>query len=219
MKKLATLCIIGLFTVLPVINYSGGAKGELPDTIIFNEETYVLQQSSFVISSELQYSGHAVKGYRILIPQSFEILPDTIYLEVNCATARKYLLKDNIIGLPQPALNYTISDCLRQPENTKKIEKIQVCAKKGEIIVYHLLTYVCCAEIELKTTVHDNVITIEEINNGDICKCICDYMVSADITNLESGRYTLIIKGVLQPKTQDPYTNYDTIWEGEVTIP
>jgi hypothetical protein len=58
------------------------------------------------------------------------------------------------------------------------------------------LTYVCCAELVLTTTQEGSTIRLLEKNTGEICRCVCDYEVEADITGLSPGVYQVEVWGV-----------------------
>jgi hypothetical protein len=58
------------------------------------------------------------------------------------------------------------------------------------------LSYVCCAELEIAAGRSGDVIKLIETNVGEVCRCVCGYPVTARLTNLPTGTYTVEVWGV-----------------------
>jgi hypothetical protein len=58
------------------------------------------------------------------------------------------------------------------------------------------LTYVCCAELELTLEREGSTIRIVERNVGEICRCMCEYLVEGEVTGLDPGTYEVQVWGV-----------------------
>jgi len=76
---------------------------------------------------------------------------------------------------------------------------IEVEVIDGIIYVKHDLNYVCCAKLQLSYEFLKSkppIIKITEINNGDVCRCMCTYEIEATIGPLPKGKYVLQLWGV-----------------------
>lgn len=93
---------------------------------------------------------------------------------------------------PQPSFNYTVGQC--GASNYQHEFNIEV--RNHDLIVHHILPYVCCADITVRVDQSDHEINFFEVNTGDVCRCICVYNVSATVSNLDPGTYTVRIFGV-----------------------
>lgn len=60
------------------------------------------------------------------------------------------------------------------------------------------VSYVCCANLTLTSEIKNDTLYITEVNEGEICKCICGYRVRIELT----GNYPrhVVLRGVLYPK-------------------
>jgi hypothetical protein len=98
----------------------------------------------------------------------------------------------------RPTLTYSVGGCSEQSETTRAAAdgEVQIVGEGDTIHVAHKLTYVCCAELVLTTEQEDNTIRLLEKNTGEICRCMCDYEVEADITGLSAGVYQVEVWGV-----------------------
>ncbi|HUS70077.1 MAG TPA: hypothetical protein VM075_04780 [Anaerolineae bacterium] len=98
----------------------------------------------------------------------------------------------------KPTLEYTVGGCSEESENTRAATggEVDIIGQGDTIHVSQKLTYVCCAELELTTEQEDSTIKLLEKNIGEICRCLCDYEVEADITGLSPGVYQVEVWGV-----------------------
>jgi hypothetical protein len=98
----------------------------------------------------------------------------------------------------RPTLTYSVGGCSEQSETTRAAAdgEVQIVGEGDTIHVAHKLTYVCCAELVLTTEQEDSTIRLLEKNTGEICRCLCDYEVEADITGLSPGVYQVEVWGV-----------------------
>jgi hypothetical protein len=99
-----------------------------------------------------------------------------------------------------PKLSYSISGCdVQRPTKsveTKAYGNIAITSFDDFISIKHDLSYVCCADIKVEWDIKGDVINVREVNEGDVCRCICEYKVNAKIGPLDSGRYTVKVYGV-----------------------
>jgi len=105
----------------------------------------------------------------------------------------------------RPTLTYSVGGCSEQSETTRAATdgEVQIVGEGDTIHVVHKLSYVCCAELELTTKQEGSTIRLLEKNTGEICRCMCDYEVEADITGLSPGVYQVEVWGV---EYEDVYT-------------
>jgi len=105
----------------------------------------------------------------------------------------------------RPTLSYSVGGCSEQSETTRAATdgEVQIVGEGDTIHVVHKLSYVCCAELELTTKQEGSTIRLLEKNTGEICRCMCDYEVEADITGLSPGVYQVEVWGV---EYEDVYT-------------
>jgi hypothetical protein len=98
----------------------------------------------------------------------------------------------------RPALEYTVGGCAEELETSRTGTTGEVeFTADGEVIrLDQTLTYVCCAELELTVEQEGNTIRIMERNVGEICRCMCDYHVEAEVSGLEPGVYDVEVWGV-----------------------
>lgn len=97
-----------------------------------------------------------------------------------------------------PELIYTVGGCAEATTAARAATDADVLIEgEGSTIhVEHRLTYVCCAELVLTVEQEGNRIRIVESNAGEICRCLCDYDVEADVSGLEPGIYDVQLWGV-----------------------
>lgn len=97
-----------------------------------------------------------------------------------------------------PQLTYTVSACQEHVavEDLPSWARVEVIATEGAIRVQQNLSYVCCATVQLELEQADNVLKIVETNVGEMCRCMCGYVVDARIEGLRPGRYTVQVWGV-----------------------
>lgn len=123
----------------------------------------------------------------------------------------------------QDLLSYKVSGCGEKQEEkeytkTRVAEKVDYKVEGGKIFLTHHLNYVCCAKVKLslesiEKKVGYTLIKLLEKNEGEMCRCICDYEVKAEIGPLESGEYVVQIKGV-EFENQPA----EVLWEKDITI-
>ncbi|MCL6430061.1 MAG: hypothetical protein K6V36_04260 [Anaerolineae bacterium] len=108
-----------------------------------------------------------------------------------------------IAGGPGPAetvpqLTYTVSACQEHVavEELPSWARVEVTATEGAIRIQQNLSYVCCATVQLELEQSGNVLKIVETNVGEMCRCMCGYVVDARIEGLRPGRYTVQVWGV-----------------------
>ena len=96
------------------------------------------------------------------------------------------------------SLTYSVGGCSEESRSTGTATEgeVQITGKGDTIHVSHGLTYVCCAELVLIVQQQGNRIRLLESNVGEICRCLCDYDVEADVSGLEPGVYDVQLWGV-----------------------
>ncbi|MBD2580467.1 hypothetical protein [Oscillatoria sp. FACHB-1406] len=112
-----------------------------------------------------------------------------------------------------PALRYAVSGCQSEQEQSQSLakgsypaKKISVAVDRDNIKFAHALSYVCCADLRLERRVENSEIAITEVNEGDYCRCMCDYSIEATLGPLASGTYDLKVFGV---RYQPPSGGYE----------
>ena len=89
-------------------------------------------------------------------------------------------------------ITYNVSGC----QNTRMEVPSTIYFKNDTLIIRHSVNYVCCAKIVPEVEIKDNIINITEINKGDVCKCMCNYIVQINISGLEKKEYEINVYGV-----------------------
>ncbi len=108
-------------------------------------------------------------------------------------------LTDSTLSSPEAGLDYTIGACEKGSEtrgNASSYGRFNFTAHNRSVVVSQNLSYVCCAVLKLDWSIDGNQITVTETNEGDMCRCICNYRVNATIGPLSSGKYTITVYGV-----------------------
>lgn len=126
-------------------------------------------------------------------------------------------------GSAQPELTYSVGGCADQEEReylkTKdREENVEVEIVDGFVTLTHQLNYVCCAEIKvdldsIESKPDYTLIKLSEKNEGEMCKCVCDYKIDTQVGPLEKGDYLIQIWGI---EFEDQVA--ELLWEKEVSI-
>jgi hypothetical protein len=116
-----------------------------------------------------------------------------------------------------PSLTYAVGGCAEEADATRASGKGEVhIVGEGHIIhVEQKLVYVCCAELELALDREGNTIVLVERNVGEICRCLCEYDVSADVIGLDPGTYDVQVWGVEYQDMSTP----ELLAQATVTLP
>lgn len=115
----------------------------------------------------------------------------------------------------KPQIKYSVSSACC-PTSYEDIETDQVLleVREGYIYLKHTMLYPCCAEFNValdEALLKDGIIAIKEKNVGEICRCICQYVIDVQVDPLPEGRYKVQIWGV-EFHDQKPFLR----WAGEV---
>jgi len=102
------------------------------------------------------------------------------------------------------SFNYNIFGCGEKEEKVyrayENFNKIDFKILNNSLILLHNLSYYCCANIQLYLYTFDDknykIIKIKEKNEGDVCRCICNYTINMNVSNLEKGLYKVEILGI-----------------------
>jgi len=99
-----------------------------------------------------------------------------------------------------PQITYTVSSCLHDQYLN---ESISIYSKERKVFIEQIVNYVCCANITLETKIDYETdiptIKIFERNKGEICRCICTYNITAEISNLTKNIYNVEVYGIEYP--------------------
>ncbi len=80
---------------------------------------------------------------------------------------------------------------------------VDVVAEGGVITFQQRLSYVCCAELALFAGREGANIRIIETNTGEVCRCMCGYLIAGEVLGLEPGTYTVSVWGVQHREAHD----------------
>jgi len=97
-----------------------------------------------------------------------------------------------------PDLSFDVGPCDETiaPGALQDWAGVEIAARGSVIHVDQRLPYVCCAELALSAGRDGDVIRVIETNVGDICRCMCGYAVTIELTGLPPGTYTIEIWGI-----------------------
>lgn len=97
-------------------------------------------------------------------------------------------------------LTYNIGGCditnQVRGEYVKSYRQPNIEIQEDTILMTHFLKYVCCANMTIELEQNNNLIKLTEINEGEMCRCICEYNINATIGPLKKGDYTIHVYGV-----------------------
>lgn len=123
-----------------------------------------------------------------------QIISSTLFLALGLLLI--YLSNSSVIktnsSVNNPAISYYVSGC----QNTKTYVPTTVHFENNTLIIKHSVSYVCCAKIVPKVKITNDIINITEINEGDVCKCMCNYIIQINISGLEKKPYEINVFGV-----------------------
>lgn len=81
------------------------------------------------------------------------------------------------------------------------VSNIAISTEGRTLVFGHDLTYTCCAAFVLDRSLDreggQSIITVVERNEGEHCRCLCDYQITGTIGPLPPGSYTLRVYGEL----------------------
>ncbi|MEM0089726.1 MAG: hypothetical protein QXF84_00055 [Nitrososphaerota archaeon] len=121
------------------------------------------------------------------------------------------------ITVTKPQIKYSVSSVCC-PTSYEDVEADQVSLEVSENHIYlkHVVLYPCCAKFNVvlnEELLREGVIVIKEKNVGEMCRCICQYIIDIQIGPLSEGKYLVQIWGV-EFYDQEPTLR----WAGEVFI-
>jgi hypothetical protein len=115
-----------------------------------------------------------------LIPGPWQKIPvATLSLAVTGCQNKTYTEE---VGLTKAGVDY--------------VDKLDIGSVKGNIIVNQGIKYYCCAEIRMRWTREKNVISVNEYNAGEVCKCVCYYSVQGALGPFDGGNYKVVFNGL-----------------------
>jgi hypothetical protein len=110
-------------------------------------------------------------------------------------------------------LNYAVSTC-NEKIKMDNTNLVTITSNGSQMLVEQDAGYVCCAKIGMELKQAGNLLKIIETNTGDMCKCICGYHASAQISGLAPGSYHVQVWGIQFKDVQD----LKVLGEGDVAI-
>ena len=76
---------------------------------------------------------------------------------------------------------------------------VEIQARNGVIHVQQRIAYVCCADIRVSLEQEGSTLRVIERNEGEVCRCMCGYQATMEISGLPAGRYQVQVWGVEYP--------------------
>jgi len=145
----------------------------------------------------------------------------TMFLLAILVIACKPSLVPTPSGQQGVKLDYSVSGCDTKDGGIARgppAQLVDVDIAGNNVKLVHHLSYVCCAKVKvylegIETTPDETRIMLAEKNEGEMCRCMCDYDVDINIGPLAKGKYTVQIFGVVYKDMP-----VEKIWEKEITI-
>ncbi len=106
----------------------------------------------------------------------------TLLLALSCGSATTF--------------SYTVGPCQESAWSPDLKERVEIVARDSQIRIEQDVGYVCCARIALDLERQGNLLKVIETNEGEVCRCMCAYHVSARIGGLPPGRYRVQVWGI-----------------------
>jgi len=133
-----------------------------------------------------------------------------------CAGLCGVLMGCSGFGTTRPALEYAVGGCTDESDTSRGgvTSEVEITSNADAIHLEQRLTYVCCAELELTLEREGNAIRIMETNVGEICRCMCEYYIAAEVSGLGPGEYDVEVWGVEYEDLHRP----ELLGEGRVTL-
>jgi len=98
---------------------------------------------------------------------------------------------------PGLTLQYQIGGCQGEDTSRSRADnRVEITVQDGAVHLSQDVSYVCCASITLKVEREDNLIKVVETNEGEICRCMCGYQITAKVGGLPSGTYRVQVWGI-----------------------
>jgi hypothetical protein len=123
---------------------------------------------------------------------------------VPTTTVESPQLAFSVGGCDEDLTDKQIREQTAQPKESYSAKNIAIEVQGNNLVFSHALSYVCCAELRLESQLENNAIAITEINDGDYCRCTCDYSISASFGPLAPGTYDLKVYGIEYGSQEDP---------------
>jgi hypothetical protein len=123
-----------------------------------------------------------------------------------------------ITSLEEPvSLSFSAGECDQSitPDSNPEWATVTISVEGSDVLVEQNLSYVCCAELVISAGRNGDVIKLVETNAGEVCRCMCGYPVTARLTDLPAGDYTVEVWGV---QYLDAHS-LELLGSSEVTIP
>jgi|YelNatPaOPRAMG01_1025707.scaffolds.fasta_scaffold285200_1 hypothetical protein len=95
-----------------------------------------------------------------------------------------------------PTLSYTVGPCQESAWSPSMQNRVEVFARGSDLYLEQDVAYVCCARIALRLESEGNLLKVIETNEGEVCRCMCAYHVSARVSGLARGRYRVQVWGI-----------------------
>ncbi|MGC8875183.1 MAG: hypothetical protein ACP5SI_12160 [Chloroflexia bacterium] len=95
-----------------------------------------------------------------------------------------------------PRLSYTVGPCEEQAPAAERQNHVEISSRGSELYIEQDVAYVCCARIALHLERAGDLLKVIETNEGEVCRCMCAYHVSARVHGLAPGRYRVQVWGI-----------------------
>lgn len=126
-----------------------------------------------------------------------------LFLTISCNKRETETISKPQPNIQTPKLEFVVSGCEDKNEEVYENirggiqqENVEINVEENYVKLKHHLKYVCCAKVVVKFEKIGNVIKLIEKNEGDMCRCICEYDVESKVGPLTNGRYTIELYGV-----------------------
>jgi hypothetical protein len=99
---------------------------------------------------------------------------------------------------PGAMLAYSVGGCAEESDVTRAtgLGEVRIVSRGDGIHVEQSLNYVCCADIVVTLEQDENTIRLVERNDGEICRCVCEYDIEVEVSGLDPGAYEVEVWGV-----------------------
>lgn len=100
----------------------------------------------------------------------------------------------------KPQIKYSVSSaCCPTLHEGVETDQVSLEVRDGYIYLKHTILYPCCAKFNVildEESLGDGIIAIKEKNVGEMCRCICQYIINIQVGPLPEGKYTVQVWGV-----------------------
>lgn len=124
-----------------------------------------------------------------------KIIKQIVFITLLCIALLilvEVMLTDYSENANQTKLEFIISGCNEEnARSTSKPPTLTINQKTIEL--QHDAYYSCCAKISVDLKRDGKQLILTEVNNGEVCRCMCNYFIEAKISNLLPNEYEVIL--------------------------